>query len=536
LNQQYRVPSSRIVTANQIMIKRKLQLYTAGAALGGLTAVPVALAFSFGTVASSQQRRPRIQSALWLSSIPAPSDQYYTGRMSERSKVSAVAMPIQMEEVYATTTATAFPLTTDTAKTWVMDSFIPVVSAALLITGNTVGAGCLVMPELATGPGLSAVVGMYGVAWFLNLVSGLVLAEVAISQKENGTTGSDDVPSSFKDFAATNLGSPAAANVVSAISLFVNACVLAFDLSRAGTVGAALSGIDEHTISIAAAVAVATAITKLSTGRLSLLCSACVAALFISFGGLLLPGMAAVPDVEAVFAVPGASPDVWSSMSSTFPIILMSMIFQNIVPVVVKLLGYDRTKSVTAITLGSMIPLSMYTAWCFACLGGGIDANGCGPLITIFSVATLAGSSLCTSMSLAEELDTAFKSSPLQDVSKEATCSHINMSEDQETLDTCFPVPAAVTSVALPLVAALAFGGEGGLTGALAIAGSFGSPILYGLLPALMAWRQRQDQPLQPQRQYMIPAPTLPVLGLLSTGFVGQEMLTCLHDLVGFVS
>ena len=405
----------------------------------------------------------------------------------------------------------------------VSDAVIPVVSAALLITGNTVGAGCLVLPELATGPGLAAVSGMYLVAWLLNLVTGLVLAEVALVQKEGRN---DSIPSSFQDFAAANLGSPTAAHVAAMLSIFINGCVIAFDFSRAGVLGASSClGLDAPTVSVASAAVVATAMATLTTRHLSLLCNLCVAALFLSFGGLLIPGLAAVPDAAAVWGVPGTAPDLFHSMSDTFPIILMSMVFQNIVPVVVKFLEYDRSKSVAAITLGSLIPLAMYAAWCFACLGGGIDMTGCAPLIGLFSVATLAGSSLCTSMSLAEELDTVFKGWKLPWTTAETT--------NASNTDTGFAPLAAISAVTLPLIAALVLESEGGLTSALAVAGSFGSPVLYGLFPALMAWRQRQAQPLL---RPLIPSATLPVLGALSTGFVGQELFTRLGEVVTFSS
>jgi tyrosine-specific transport protein len=457
-------------------------------------------------------------------------------------------------------------------QSWVTDVGLPVGTAALWITGNTVGAGCLVMPELASGPGLAAVTGMFVTAWLLNLFSGLVIAQVAIAQHETKLVNNSEsdmevvASSSFKDFAAANLGSRTAANAVSGISLFVNACVLAFDLSRAGSVGAALSGLPEATISIAWAAGVAISLTTLSTDdtgkglSLSLLCSACVAALFASFGALLLPGLAAVPDAAAVFAAPGTSPDCWTCAAHTFPVILMSMVYQNIVPVVVKLVHYDRTKAVAALTLGSAIPLAMYTSWCYACLGGGIDTDilMTGPsginglLMTVFSLATLAGSSLCSSMSLTEELNTFFVGNNKEETTTTATTdssSYLDettllleapqLQQEASTAATGFQVPAAaLASVSVPLVAALVLGGEGGLTGALSVAGSFGSPVLYGVIPALMAWRQRQDQPLRQtqQTQYLVPSATLPLLAVLSTGFVGQEMVSRMGELVAFVS
>jgi hypothetical protein len=95
-------------------------------------------------------------------------------------------------------------------------------------------------------------------------------------------------------------------------------------------------------------------------------------------------------------------------------------------------------------------------------------------------------------------------------------------------------------AVSVPLAAALVFGDtEHGLTGALSLAGSFGSPILYGAIPALMAYRQRQalvpppsqPSPLSPPPQHLVSSSALPVLGLLSTAFVGQEAMARLGAL-----
>jgi Tryptophan/tyrosine permease family len=177
----------------------------------------------------------------------------------------------------------------------------------------------------------------------------------------------------------------------------------------------------------------------------------------------------------------------------------------------------------------------MYTAWCFACLGGGIDTTHAGaPLVTLFSVATLAGSSLCTSMSMTEEVETVFR---CLNLSPSASDKSQAISSPPTSSPSGFAPLAALTAVTVPLVAALVLEGDDGLTVALAIAGSFGSPVLYGLIPALMAWRQRQAS-AEPQRspQYLIPSATLPVLGALSTGFVGQELWARLGEVVAVAS
>jgi hypothetical protein len=208
----------------------------------------------------------------------------------------------------------------------------------------------------------------------------------------------------------------------------------------------------------------------------------------------------------------------------------------------------------------------MYVAWCYTCLGGGIDLNlnaaacctsSSNPLLTIFSIATLIGSSLCTGMSLAEEYNTILATTDASSsLSSSSSSSNVipNGLTNQSDMDrgvmpeeTRFSLETAIPSVTLPLIAAVVFGSNdndnNGLTSALAIAGSLGSPLLYGFLPAVMAWRQRQSEPevsssssFSSPPQYMIPSVTLPALGFLSTIFVGQEMLSRFTDLIAFAS
>ena len=442
-----------------------------------------------------------------------------------------------------------------------MESVGPVVSAALLITANTVGAGCLVLPELAVEPGLGPTTLLFVAAYILNVISGGLWADVAITTHQRRTLSSSSPPTSLNDFATLNFESSWAGYGVAVISLFVNSCVMAFDLNRFGSVlGSSYGGVWEApAISITMAALVVTAMTTLSSRQLSLACSVCVMVLFASFGALLGPGLLAVPtnDVASVFTTPGTAPDVWSAAVSIFPIILMSGIFQNIIPVVVQQLQYDRTKSMTAIVVGSMIPLIMYVAWCYTCLGGGmVDpsmVDGGGGMLTIFSMATLVGSSLCTGMSLAEEFHTILVVQPSDDEEDDSIPPNVYNNNQQRvdhdvaatmTTDTTFSLPTVLPSVGIPLLAALV-GGNDGLTGALAMAGSLGSPLLYGFLPALMAWRQRQpmsllssssSEPSLPPQPYMIPSLTLPALGVLSTVFVGQDMLSRFNDLMTFAS
>jgi len=355
----------------------------------------------------------------------------------------------------------------------------------------------------------------------VNLISGLIIAEVAIKQHDSS---GEDPPSSFKEFADVNLDLPMAGTIISCISLFVNTCIMSFDLTRTGQILSDLTGgLDPFIMSVGAAALVAGLGATQCAKKLSGIASMAVTALFISFAGLLLPGLANVHDPVAVLITPGTSSDIMQGISQAAPIILMTGVFQNIVPSVTKILDYDRTKVVSAMVLGSALPLCMFLAWCFASIGGGIDPSvgAAGPLLMAFSLAAVSGSSIGSIMSIAGELD-SFLSGPSSAVEES--------SADEETHR--FSVPAVLLSVAVPLSAAYAFAGGDDVTAALSISGAYGTPLLYGAVPVAMAWTQRNRLK---RASNLVPggAATLSGLGAGAIAFMGQELF---QDLSGVLS
>ena len=359
------------------------------------------------------------------------------------------------------------------------ESLIPVLTASLMITGNTVGAGMLVLPELATGPGMGTSASIAVVAYLINLLSGLMIAEIAIKQK---VSSGDDVPSSFKKFAEVNLNSSSAANFISGVSIFNNALVMAFNADRAGSLGSSILGISSETMALTWLLGVAALIGTQTFKSLSKVSSLVVSCLFLSFAGLLLPILGQMStDPFSVLMEPGTSTDLVESSVKFAPVILMSLIYQNIVPTITKLLDYDRVKTASAIILGSLIPLCMYLAWVFASLGGSLDTSTIGsdgPLLTIFSVIAVAGTSIGTTMSMSEEFDSFFKSA--------APTSEYCSRQSPEK----FVLPSVVMSIGCSWIVSQFFADD--LTAALGVAGTFGSPLLYGVIPVIMTYVQMQ--------------------------------------------
>ena len=380
--------------------------------------------------------------------------------------------------------------------------------------------------------------GIYGI----NLISGLLLAEVAIKQRE---AGGGDVPSSFKEFAESSLQCSSTAQFISSVSIFVNWCILAFALPRAGQLASTLlpgGGLDP-TLSTAGVAAALTALVSTQTNHsLSRVASCAVTVLFASFAALLLPGLASVHDPIGAFFQPGTTcaGDLGCALSSAAPVLLSFMIYQNIVPSVTRLLDYDRQKTTFAIAIGSAVPLLMYTAFNLAALGGGLDVSMStgGPVLTAFAAASLLGSSIGGTMSLSEELENAFfknEGTPLDenDVDIDATT----------TTATKASLPSVLMALAPPLVAGSFLASGGGATAALDVAGGYCSPLLYGLLPVIMTAKQRQDEKSTQQNGYkgasqnLVPGgmASLGVLGAASSGFILQNLVSDVSDMLATV-
>ena len=73
---------------------------------------------------------------------------------TDESQIETRSLPPMQDVAYSNNQAVKFPSIPDDIKA--------IVSTALLITGNTVGAGTLVLPELASRPGLAATTAIFG--------------------------------------------------------------------------------------------------------------------------------------------------------------------------------------------------------------------------------------------------------------------------------------------------------------------------------------------------------------------------------------
>lgn len=398
------------------------------------------------------------------------------------------------------------------------DGIMEVVSSAFLITANTIGPSIMVVPNAMAGQGLiiSGIL-MTGV-WMINLLSALLIAEVAINQHE---ASSCHVPSSFKDFAEINLQSKAGGIFVSFLCIFVNWCVVSFNLIQTGDIILSnlppFSGGILEMPSIPHATAINIAATLAAVGwtilvgtqtnqRLSGVASLCCLGLFMSFASVLFPGIASVQSnplslVAETTHIPLFSDSIGQSTLESLPIFVAVMIFQNIVPTVVKILGYDRKKCVLAMIIGSVVPLLMHLSFSYAVLGGGInlDLDTGGPLLNIFTTISVLGSTMACIMSLSGEFDSHLDPKDDYGTAGAQSLSTVvslptSASDDKEEgmSNDIASIPALALAVLPPLLAGIYFSGGEEFVQAISVSGGYVSPLLYGVIPMILAWNQRK--------------------------------------------
>jgi tyrosine-specific transport protein len=241
-----------------------------------------------------------------------------------------------------------------------------------------------------------------------------------------------------------------------------------------------------------------TLVSTQSGAALSGIASICCMTLFACFAGLVLPGLTMIHDPLATFAAKGTSEfgsEVFMhDLSSFVPVLLSAMIYQNIVPTITKMLNYDRTKTVTAIIIGSAMPMLMYIAFCFTVLGGGaIDgtAGSASMFLTGIAASSVFGSAMACIISISEELDIYFGGPAESCEISESTSK--GLAPPAPPADETASFPSVVLGIIVPVLAGAFFADGDGFVKALCVSGSYGSPLLYGIVPVILAFSQRTN-------------------------------------------
>uniref|UniRef100_A0A803PY02 Tyrosine-specific transport protein n=1 Tax=Cannabis sativa TaxID=3483 RepID=A0A803PY02_CANSA len=345
-------------------------------------------------------------------------------------------------------------------------------SAIFLVAGTTVGAGILALPAVTQESGFLASAMTCIFSWVYMVVTGLLIAEVNVNTMcELGSGGV-----SLVSMAMRTLGK-AGVQVVCWSYIFIHYALLVAYVSRSSNILTNYLHIPQWE-SAALFSLVLGGICYLGSQRfIGAINGVLVLGIMVSFGALV-----AVASGDLQWdALLKAN---FQAVPMSIPIIVLSFVYQNVVPVLCTDLEGNLSKIRTAIILGTTIPLILFLVWNAVILGTitnlelGADkmidplqqlqsSNGAvGPIVEAFSLLAIATSYIGFVLGLSDFLADLLK-----------------LPADRGS-----PVPYILTlfpPLALSLLDPDIF------FKALDFAGTYGVLVLFGVVPAAMSWSDR---------------------------------------------
>ncbi|MCM0593978.1 MAG: aromatic amino acid transport family protein [Gloeotrichia echinulata CP02] len=400
-----------------------------------------------------------------------------------------------------------------------------VLGTTALIAGTTVGAGILALPAVTLPSGiLPSTVLLIGI-WLYTIVSGLLIVEVTV----NGMRLVGRPSVGFMGMVEQSLGKLGAL-ITTAAYLFLHYALLVAYIAEGGDIlVSAISQVWKVENGIPAWVGTAT-FTLLFGGIMYLgrerfvakFNNVLVAIVIASFLGLLLVAGGQVKSTQLLF-------QNWSSLGSAVSVMFVTLYYHNIVPVVVTQLEGDTRKIRQSIIIGSGIPLIMFLSWNAVILGSinpdminnasgvrtvldplqilraGGGGEWLGVLVSIFSEFAIATSFIGFMYAFVDFFQ------EISPIAKMETGNRLSL----------------FSMILLPSMSFGAINPSIFFT-ALDYAGTFSISVLTGIIPALMTWKQRdEDKDSNQITQPLVPGGkvTLVVMIVIAFAIIMKQIL-----------
>ncbi|KAK9273440.1 hypothetical protein L1049_018250 [Liquidambar formosana] len=345
-------------------------------------------------------------------------------------------------------------------------------SAIFLVAGTTVGAGILAIPAVTQDSGFLASAVTCILCWVYMVVTGLLIAEVNVNTMcELGSGGV-----SLVSMAMRTLGT-AGVQVACWSYIFIHYALLVAYVARSSDILTNFLGIPLWESATLFSLVFGGICFFGSQRIIGAINGVLVLAILISFAALVV---VASGDLQWDALLKAN----FEAVPPSIPIIALSFVYQNVVPVICTDLEGNLSKVRTAIVLGTAIPLVLFLVWNGVILGSipnletGTDkivdplqqlrsSNGIvGPIVEVFSLLAIATSYIGFVLGLTDFLADLLKLPAGQ--SK--------------------PLPFLLTLIP-PLVLSLL--DPEIFFRALDFAGTYGVLVLFGVLPAAMSWSER---------------------------------------------
>jgi tyrosine-specific transport protein len=389
--------------------------------------------------------------------------------------------------------------------------------ATALVTGTTVGAGVIALPAKTLAAGFAPSCALLVLGWLYMASTGLLIAEVNV----NTLCALERDSVSINSMARETLGA-GGAGVASATFAFLHYALLTAYIIQGGDL--LLEAASKYLVGTvppttllgpaAFALLLGLALVALPPQQLELLNNALVGGVVLCFASLLGFGLPLLQPELLLHA------DV-SAAAAALPLMPVVYVFQTVVPTLCYLLECDLPKVRTAIIAGSGVPLLMFLAWTAVILGSvpfdagglaaangevfdplvGLRASGgrFGDALLLFSLLAVATSFLGFTTGLVDffaDLVGWNNRGSGADGDADADGSGVAGRDgdggggDERLL--LWQKGALVSLAVLPPVAIASFD-PSVFFAALDNAGVYGILVLFGILPAAMAWEQRRQ-------------------------------------------
>ncbi|MBW4612232.1 MAG: tyrosine transporter [Desmonostoc vinosum HA7617-LM4] len=401
-----------------------------------------------------------------------------------------------------------------------------VLGSTALIAGTTVGAGILALPTVTLPSGIVPSTALLIAVWLYALVSGLLIAEVTLNAML--LEGRPSV--GLLAIVEKTLGR-LGARIAGGAYLFMHYALLVAYVTQGGEI--LVSAVEKvwGLQNIVPTWVGTTAFTLLFGGIMYLgrerfiekLNSAFVGIVIVSFLGLLLLAGGQVKSTQFLF-------QDWSALGSAVSVMCVALFYHNVVPVVVTQLEGDARKIRQSIIIGSAIPLIMFLAWNTVILGsvslemlpGSSDGRVVfDPLQTLRAGGTGEWLGVLVSIFSEFAIITSFIGFVygLLDFFKDISLVAQREAFSRFPLYSLVLFPPMGIGAVNPSIFLIA----------LDYTGTFGVSVLGGIIPALMSWKQRQQQKDSNHiNQSLVPGGkvTLAIMIGVALGLILKQLLT----------
>ncbi|XP_062092928.1 uncharacterized protein LOC133798573 isoform X2 [Humulus lupulus] len=416
-----------------------------------------------------------------------------------------------------------------------------IAGAVALIIGTSIGSGILALPQKASPAGLVPSSISLLVCWVFLLIEALLLVEINVGLRTKKGKKQEDEKEKISELEVISLRTMAQETLgcwggtlatityvfLGYTSMVTYSSMSGVILFRLFNLPAPISG---FFFTMLFTILISLGGTQ-TTDKVNQL-------LTVSMIGLLV-GIEVVAVVFGDWSGLGGSGD-WGKVPAALPVIIFSLVYHDLAPVLCAYLGNDLTRLRISVFLGSLVPLIALVVWDGIALGLSSSSdqiidpvellmsvrwNGVSYMVEAFSLLAIGTSLIGTFLGFSE-----FYKEQLAKISwKSASTSmmqkrymSLEVGKWWEKNKISF---AAMTMVVAPTVFVSSTVPDA-FDAATDIAGGYCMAMLYGVLPPAMAWAMHNREHESSEQKALTKAkPVLIGVGLFACGIVAEQIL-----------